>query len=492
MNQSDYQLLIQACDEVLVAPGAGFIRKALPFLHVSNEHPINLNPYTSLFHETVGDRLVWLRRVAETLWYAARGLFAGNPWHASVQLPNSTDVLFVSHMVNKSHVGAEEDFYYGRLPEVLSERGFSCSVALIDHAGLSRTSRVLEWPAKMAPRILLSRVLRSFDELKFRLLGFRESLRLVIESRRAKSSFHKQLLRLAAQKAPSSASVDALRLSKQMSDLVTRLRPKAIVVTYEGNAWERLVFAAAREVSPQVRCIGYQHTVLFRRQHALLRSLGNGFDPDTILTSGLVTRDMVVRGHDIENLEVGVLGTHRRAPIGEPTRNVSEPTCLVIPDGIMSECVFLFGFALECAYRAPEVRFSLRLHPVVSFAEIADHDPRLHDLPDNFELSELSLSEDLARSRWAAYRGTSVAIYSVLAGLRPLYVSQQDEMSIDPLYELKDWRCVIQHPANLVDQVNEDLSTEQGELQKESKDAVDYCSKYFVPQDPLALEAVIC
>lgn len=394
-------------------------------------------------------------------------------------------------MVNEQHAEDAEDFYFGNLPEILSERGLSCSVALIDQTNRSHRSPALTWPATVVTRILLSRVLRGHQELRLRLQGFREAWRLVLQASRAESGFRKRVMSVAARRAPSSTSMDALRLSQQISDLVARLRPKVLVVTYEGHAWERLAFAAARAVVPEMRCIGYQHAVLFRHQHALFRSLGTAFDPDSILTSGPVTRDMVARVHNFDRVEIRILGTHRRLPILARARGAPKPVCLIAPDGFATECVFLFEFGVRCALLAPDIQFALRLHPLVSFEEISDA-ATSQGLPENLELSELSVSEDLSRSRWALYRGSSVAIHGVLAGLRPLYVSRQDEMSMDPLYELRDWRCIIQDPDELIAQVRSDLSNDQRRLEVESRAAVEYCEKYFAPLDPAAMEAVIC
>lgn len=54
-----------------------------------------------------------------------------------------------------------------------------------------------------------------------------------------------------------------------------------------------MAFHAARAINPEVQCIGYQHTVLFPRTHALKRPLGASFDPDAILTIGHVTGDIL-------------------------------------------------------------------------------------------------------------------------------------------------------------------------------------------------------
>ena len=42
----------------------------------------------------------------------------------------------------------------------------------------------------------------------------------------------------------------------------------------------------ARKINPSVICIGYQHAILFKKQHAIKRKLEMNFEPDYILFSG--------------------------------------------------------------------------------------------------------------------------------------------------------------------------------------------------------------
>ena len=61
---------------------------------------------------------------------------------------------------------------------------------------------------------------------------------------------------------------------------------KRIFTTYEGHPWERLIFAMAREIDPTIVCVGYQHAIVFRKQHAIRRKLTSNFEPNYILCSG--------------------------------------------------------------------------------------------------------------------------------------------------------------------------------------------------------------
>ncbi|MDP9200441.1 MAG: hypothetical protein M3P26_00710, partial [Gemmatimonadota bacterium] len=283
---------------------------------------------------------------------------------------------------------------------------------------------------------------------------------------------------------------------QQILHLAERLRPKVIVVTFEGHAWERLAFAAARQIVPDIRCVGYHHTVLFPRQHAPLRLLHSlRYDPDVVLTAGDISRDRFRRSFDRSGIQVVTMGIHRRQAhaIDAETKGSdrNRVSCLVIPDGIMSEVVFLFDFAIESARQASDINFILRLHPVVSLEKLRSRFPRFQQLPGNVEVSTGTLDHDLSRARWALYRGTNAAIYAVIAGVRPFYVEKPGEMSIDSLHELRSWKKVVGKPAEFLESARADLGADPLPASNDAAAAAAYCKRYFMPPDYRVFAAAV-
>ena len=491
MTEDQYRLLAQVCDDILLAPGSSMERVAIRWLHVLSEHPHNLAQYTELFDDKPTSSQSSLRRIAGGFAHTMRTLGEGKTWFYGDRLPESADVRFVSHLLNPAQASAVSDFYFGHLPDALAERGRTCVVALINHAERSPRTFMSKWLMAKVPRVVLSRTLGPSAEATLARRLRQESQRLLSEAKTARGNFHHRALLCASSHARSMSSVATLRIGEQIGELVRRVRPTTVVATYEGQAWERLAFAAARRVCQDVHCIGFHHTILFPRQHALKRRLGAVFDPDTILTAGPVTCNQLACAPGLNGIPVMVLGTHRRAPVSL-TRPLNEPpTCLVIPEGLTGECLLLFDFALACAALAPTVRFILRMHPVLPFASIATLDSRLNSLPQNVQLSAVPIAEDFARSRWALYRGSSAAVHAVLAGLRPVYVSRPDELSIDPLHQLASWRSLATTPEEFLCQIDSDKRADQDRLGSEAQHAMNYCEKYFTPFDVATLESVL-
>ena len=475
MTERDYNQLCAICDELLVTPDVTIERIANAWLHVLNEHPSNLANYSDLIDGLPGKRGVALKSALIQLGQWVLGRKSAG---AATEAASPVDVMFVSHLLNEKQVGAAEDFYFGNAPEALAERGASACVVLKNNTKLVAKGLGARWPAQMARRIVLA------DTLCFRQeLGLRQ--KLASEARCLDGGEHNELdsrVRAEARRQTRSiSSLSTLRFYYQILDLVTRLRPKAIVVTFEGHAWERLAFAAARQAMPGVVCVGYHHTILFPRQYAALRPLGGRFDPDVVLTSGTISERRFRAAYASRPVTVATMGIHRRQKEAGGRDPTASGACLVIPDGIISEVVFLFDFVLEAARQAPEIPFVLRLHPMVSRPALVQRYPRFGALPLNVTFSSAGIEEDFERTRCALYRGSNASIYAVIAGLRPFYVARENELPIDSLHQMKSWKKSVQTPAEFVAAARVDHAQDECERGREAAEAVAFCRSYFMP-----------
>lgn len=470
---------------------------SIPWLHVLREHPSFLKDYEALFSaSTVLRNAVealaaktrssagWLRQ----LWRALRS--DGAPWRASQALSGPVDVLFISHLLNDADAGKSADFYFGNLPELIRAEGRRVVVALIDHSATPDASRAQRWDGGATPRLVFSGTLDFQGELSlFRRLR-RESLCLAALSRREASGFLKKVFARASLEAMSGSARATLRMSVQVGRLVATVKPKMMIVTYEGHAWERVAFSAAREASSAgLRCVGYQHAAIFRLQHGALRKLGTSLDPDLILTAGSVSKGQIESSMKALGIPVRVLGSNR-AFVGSTNggaggfgmdADAAGDACLVLPEGIISECILLFEFSLKCAAIMPDIRFIWRLHPLVKFESLIAENPAFQKLPENVELSTATMEEDIARAGYALYRGSTAIVKAVCANVRPVYLALPDEMTIDPLYQLGSWRESVKNPEQFSSIVGG--SKPGAGASRDQISAIRYCENFYTPID---------
>jgi hypothetical protein len=456
---------------------------------VLSNHPNTLRKYEDVLSGSVrsGRRAIVERlRLVRTLWSALSA--------EALDLPSpggQVDVLFVSHLVNAAHADEDSDFYFGDLPHALAALGLSSLVALRNH--LPRAGALTHRVRRdgVAARLLLPRARALGAELRALSEARREGGRLVAAARLMEDGEVAAIANAAAAHAATESTLATLRLHAQVTELCRRYRPRAVVVTYEGHAWERVVFQAARAVDDSVQCIGYQHTILFPGSHAVGRAIGPPYDPDVVLTVGDVTRDLLRARRESPETRFVTYGTHRRSS-GRRQRVNDRPQCLVIPEGLESECVTLCDFAIECARRSPHVRFVLRMHPVFPFERLLERHSRFAELPANVVLSECAdIADDFAMCRWALYRGSSAAVHALLAGVRPFYVHRPEDPSIDPLDALDTWRIWVADPEEVSARMERDGGMTAGEWEAASIGARSFADRYVMAADPEVVAALL-
>ncbi len=501
MTEQQYRKICDACDRALLSGLERPERLAVSWLHVVREHPSMLRQYADLFfatkdRDTFGGRIVYFYK-SFLSWFShkIRCLLHGRlPWHGDAPAGTSIDVLFISHLVNPSHAGKEDDFYFGALPAVLSARGHSVVIALFDHSGANPRDIAHRWRSSSVPRLIFSHFLDLLKESKLVSRMRKEARLLAHDAGNQCDGFYSRVLMRASREARSRNSLLSLRLYEQMSLLTTVLRPKTVVTTFEGHGWERLMFAAARSVFPEVRCIAYQHAAVFRLQHAIRRPLSGVYDPDIILTAGSVSARQLAKAEGMRGARIYTLGSNRalRVPIREKRlERRPRPACLVLPEGIPMECEVLFSFSVRCAQACPEVPFIWRLHPVVSWSSLRAGNDMYDRLPENIRLSKASLEEDLSSSSWALYRGTTAVIQAVTAGLRPIYLELEGELTIDPLYEIGAWRSKVRKISDFKKIINDKIAAVDTPSKSEKNSAIKYCNGFFTPIDNDLFERIL-
>jgi hypothetical protein len=362
-----------------------------------------------------------------------------------------------------------------------------------NHTDLPPRAAVARMDNTKAPRVILNDGIGLRGEVGVALEQWRHCLRLL----RGKAEGLLSAVRAsAARQLLASATADNLRFYRQVRALVQATEARTLVLTYEGHAWERVAFAAARDANPAVRCIGYHHAVLFPRQHAIARSLGAAFDPDLVVFAGEVARRRFAARSNVD-ARLEVIGTVRHdPPVHTLERKLNlataAPACLVVPDGTPVECLHLVGFASACAQLMPDVTFVVRMHPVISFSQLVEADRSLAALPANVVVSNEPIESDFARCSWVVYRGSGAGVRGAATGLRPFYVKAPGEtLAIDPLAELTQWRKVVSSPEQLAREQRADLVAPREDLEREFASVRGYLHSYFMPLDGARFTALV-
>lgn len=391
-----------------------------------------------------------------------------------LNLPNKhVDVVIISHLTNINQLNEKTDFYFGDLAERLEDEGLSTHTVLINHARAGR-QRSLSKGKSVLPAFL-SPLMEASILLKLALGIFTFPRGNSVKSQR----FH-HLARLAQF---GSRAIGDYRIGIMLSKFVHCFSPKVVIHTYEGHGWERVLATAIHKMDIPAHVFGYQHAVIFPGPKAILQHRGNAM-PDHIFSTGEAAKKILVHDGEIPSKHFSILGSCKAVSTDSSPQFKATGACLIAPEGTLSEVMLMAGMGLDAARTNPEQQFVLRLHPVLPYQQGVDALAQFHPIPENFVLSQESLDEDLRRSSWLCYRGSTVSFQGILAGLRPIYLDPDQSVATnDPLPQDLAFRrhCVSGDEINTV--ISCDKSIPKPD-QTELKQALAFAMSYLMPFNP--------
>ena len=469
MTEEEYNDLCKFCDDIIFENQTPD-RVAISWLHVIREHPVFFIFFNNILLKK--NRLTSLLEIFY-IFFKYIFLFLKNirlyKNFFSFNHLNKANIIFISHSLDEKKI-KDIDFYFGDISSNIKDKGISSYTALINHSSQKKNIHSKD-------RILLNNNLGILKELVFFIKLFKQFIEIInIKSRQDKFK-NKNLIFRAAVEALSPSSFASLRISDQVKDIVTKTDPSLLIFTFEGHAWERVAMSIVRKINKNIKCIGYQHAALFRKQYAINRRLSNKYNPDHILTCGEVTRKRLSNNPFLKNITVSTLGSNRAIKLEnfpsyyEKKGLNNNKTCLVLPEGYESESQLLFNFAINSALKNKNIYFILRLHPILDFKKLKNNNDKLKYLPDNVIFSNESLAYDINRSSYALYRGSTSIVQSILGGLIPIYFRSKNEMTINPLYEVNEYIINVSTSNELIDAINKKINYE--------KNLLSYCSLFY-------------
>ena len=492
LNRDQYELLYSLCDKTLKEKKSTDTTIAISWLHINRWHPVLLKNHNYLFDKTkkykvhVTNAYLLLIFVIKSIYRITKS-FRNTSVSSISNIPNqAVDILFISHLINKSEIGKSNDSYYGDLPKLLSENGITSAVVKINHTKLNFDIKEQNWGLdNNIPRFILPKLLSLKYEIRIFLDQIKE-FRSLVNCSLKKSGFSRNFLFSSSVHALSPSTSDNIRFSLQIKLLLENIKPKCVIVTYEGFAWERLAFSISRKTNQKVKCIGYQQSAIFESQHSAYRDLSPIYNSDYVFTSGEITKSQIELMNSSINFQIKTLGS-KQAQIFSKKEAIRDykKSCIVAPESFRSETKILFDFSILCAKKNPNIKFIWRLHPKTSFENLMLDHPNYKNLPTNIVLSDETLKYDLLRSSFILYRGSTTVIPAISLGLIPIYYKRKNELSIDPIYDLKEGKLTISTEPDF----------EQIRTEFFNKDALfklfNYGAKYYKPYNINVIKEIL-
>ncbi len=460
MKSSQYDKILKYTDEIIYSNIDNYFLISNPWLHVIREHPVFLKHYEFLFSNSF--LFTWkiikisCINILSILYSISRSFISSDfhSWVLQVGKLTQFQFLFISQFVSDSPSYVNDDFIFGNLDEKVSEGGSSTLTLLFNFTRTFRYNFFLKNENKNS-KLLMPRFCSFKIELLHSFNLLLASLNLLKNLFSEKDVLKKRIYLCASIYCLSEHTLNCLRKAYLVLQILKHCDSKHVITTFEGHSWERLIFYQAH-LNTNCLCFAYIHSPLFKNQHSIFRHLSKSYDPDVFLFAGEIIQNMFLTKCSFDNFDSYVLGSNRNFKIDDVIRkkrrfvSSADKACLVLCEGINSEAKSLLLISLDCAIHYPNLKFIWRLHPLLSFNDLFSHD-EIEKLPSNIFISERSFDLDISSSDYALYRGSSSIIQAIAGGLRPIYFKKANEMSIDPLFFINDWRIQVTNTTDLAD-----------------------------------------
>jgi len=183
LNEKQYLILCKLADKVLLENNAKPTRICIPWLHIIREHPVFLKNYEGLFLADTGNFMLikmWkksVRNYLSLLKILLKSFFNSeiSQWSKTLDSLSTRDIIFVSHLLNKTQFEKRTDSYYGDLPHKLNADGFPSLIAMLNHTKEKSSQNITKHNKEKICRVVFPQNLGFLKELKNLRMLFEES-----------------------------------------------------------------------------------------------------------------------------------------------------------------------------------------------------------------------------------------------------------------------------------------------------------------------------
>ena len=474
MNLKEY-IKITKLSQSLVKKNINRFTISNNFLIPVKEHPSYLQSYSDLNYYKSSFLLIkyFLFTFLDFIFFLMS--FLKNIFNKkTVHKKKSTNqkILIISHLLNENMIFKKRDFYFGDLEKNLKKKNLTHHKIYINH--LKRDSIFLNKNFNERDKItVIKNYVNFFEEIDLIYKQFKYFFKFLKLSIFEKNFKNKKFIYRAAVEFFNLSTKKNYRYSILINTFLIKYNPEKIITTFEGFPWEKIAFKTAKIYNKKIKCIGYQHAGLTKYQSIIKEKFNHGYDPDIIWVTGKNVKKI------LKKKKTFIIGSNKVKEYKIKKLKTKKINCLVVPEGILSECKKMFQFSIDCASSLPHINFIWRLHPTLSFEKILMQLTFKNKLPENIIISKTqNIDDDVSRSKLCLYRGSS-AVYNALShGIYSIYLNLNEKISIDTSNGLKCWKKQINNKAQFINFIN-NLYKMEIKKKKDKKIAIQYSKNYF-------------
>ena len=468
MNIKYYKKLCKFCDKILLSKKSTLYTHSIASLHVLKEHPVLLNTY---FKSNIIKKAKKNFFIKKIYLYFINFIFEKKNFRLKDAHKKGSKVLILSNLISKSHANKNSDFYYGEVEKKLNEKKIKTFTVLRNFTEENSST--------------INKIIKKNKILLFQRTNFLREIfiiyKLFCEYYFIKNNFNKPDIKYLKSNFLSFFSlrsmVNNLRLYYQVKDLIEIIKPKLLIIPFEGHAWERLIIKMIKDLNKGIKIASYQFTITTQHQHSLFRPLKAEYNPDIILTSGKITKKKFEKSY---KCPVKILGSNKYKKILK-FKTKKQKNFLIIPEAFHFETERLLSFTFDIAKILPDYKFIFRCHPMMNNKKLTSE----INLRENIELSNKDISHDIETCKYVLFRGSAAVFEAVSSGLKPIYLDGRNETNINPFKNTFLNNCNVVKPKDIF------TVLKYHETNKINKKMIHYSNNYFAKLDTKVIESLL-
>jgi hypothetical protein len=402
---------------------------SINILHIIRPHPVFLQNYEIVFEKNFYLKIIFIfiKNLLRLIGSVFRTIFTRKYNYKNIK---KYKYVFFSHLFNESEIKSkiEEDVYFSHICSNLNKSDYC--IIYLNHLRKNYKSE--------NNKIYLNLSLSFCEEFYIFLKLINSSVKILIKSINEKDSLYKKFCYFAFVNCLSVSTLSNLRIFYQSKEIIKKINPKKVTVTYEGHAFERNIFRAINCINKDIQKVAFHHSIPFKNQFSYTLNFKNGSNPDYILTSGKLSHKKLKKIIKIKKNKILLIGSNRISLKKKlRTKKIKNKiNCLVLPEGIESETEYLLNFCKNYTNRFHNITFTIRLHPILKYK----FNYYKKSYSTNFQNEKKIVfsifqkaSQDFIRNEVCLYRGTSLIFDAMKYGLLPYYLTKKNEISFDPV-----------------------------------------------------------
>jgi hypothetical protein len=268
--------------------------------------------------------------------------------------------------------------------------------------------------------------------------------------------------------------------------LLNKARIKSFFYPFENRPIEKMMLLALRKYAPKTEVVGFQHA------NITLKHLAYYFTeseieitplPDVIVTMGKTTKDILVNicnvPENIIKVGCGLRQNSKKIDLNLEYNLKKISSVLVVLSTNIEEYVRSLLFLNDV--ELTDFNVQIRPHPAIPFQNCLKIMP-----PLKFKYyydPKISLEEAFKWADLIVYTSSTIAIEALLYGKPVVFLSSENFLNPDPLFELTDFKWIAESPQKLTKIIQEIQRLNHNDYLSFKSNAYNYAKNYILPVD---------